>query len=280
MTTSQPCQTGYIVWIYDVFADCIVTKKERTSFYIGLLSSVIWIISAFPQILTTYKIKKVEGISPFLFSCLFIADIMSLIGNLLTGGIASQILLAALYIVLDGTMYFQFLYYRSKNKTTHKQEDDEEKLESSSGNAAIILAATTAASIDWSKPYSGSNLVGTLFGWLSAIIYISSRIPQVRLNCKRKHVTDLSPFYFLCTISGNTTYLLSLFIRSTEGNFLWKQAPWITGVVVPLSCDIITAFQMCIYGFSVSPLFPIEKKEIEKNDPIDDDDDGRQISEF
>ena len=282
MSSNTTCPAGYIPWIYSVFGDCIVTSKDRVSFYFGLLSTVIWIISAFPQFYTAYKIKKVDGVSPFLFSFLFTADILSFIGNILTGGIASQILLAGLYIILDGSLFFQFLYYRHKNKDIMEKLEKENVEKGSdfgiNGTTVVLAGVVAATTFDIGKPYRGDQLLGTIFGWISGIIYISSRIPQVTLNCRKKFVSDLSPFYFVCTISGNTTYLLSLFIRSTDVNFLWKQAPWLTGVIVPLSLDVTTMLQMWCYGYSVAPLFPIKKDDEENITPVQEVD--RPVSEL
>ena len=126
--------------------------------------------------------------------------------------------------------------------------------------------------IDYSLPYRGRYLVGTLFGWCSAIICITSRVPQVVMNFKRKIVTNLSPYFFACTILGNATYFLSLIIRNQTAEFMWRQAPWLFECLGPLTCDIITSIQMCIYGFTTRDYYNKEEdnENIEDVDNIDD----------
>jgi len=274
---TQPCATGYIKWIYDMFADCVVTSKDKWSFYIGLFSTCVWIVSAMPQIYVNYKSKKVDGISPFLFSFLVLGDTLSFIGNIITGGLATQIFTSVVYIILDGTMFIQYLYYRSPSKVN---SEDESKLDNDGVSLAPAFAAVAAAAFDISLPYKGSNLVGTIFGWISGIVYISSRIPQVKLNCKNHFVANLSPFYFVCAVIGNTTYLLSLGIRSLDAQFLWKQAPWILGALGPLFCDITTLLQMKIYGFSTVSLFQDIPKDKDVDDDMHPEGDGRDVNEL
>ena len=267
---TQPCLSGYIPWIYNIFGDCVVNTKDRVSFYFGLVSTIIWIISAIPQIYTNYKSKRVEGISPFLFSFLLLGDVLCLIGNILTGGMATQIMTSIVYILLDGSMYLQYLYYRSINSNENETSKDNNIENRDSKNIAPVLGVIVAAMFDWGAPYRGSNLIGTIFGWFSSLVYISSRIPQVQLNFKNKFVANLSPFYFICAVLGNLTYLASLGIRSLNGNFLWMQAPWILGAFGPLFCDITTLIQMMVFGFSTVSLFENQNKEKDESENAKD----------
>ena len=276
---TQPCADGYVPWIYDMFADCVVTSKDHVSFYIGLISTCIWIISAIPQIYTNYKSKRVDGISPFLFSFLLLGDTLSFFGNILTGGMATQIFTSLVYIILDGSMYIQYLYYRSLNKKSDENSKNNNNEEGETTNLAPVLAVVAAAVMDWGAPYRGSNLLGTIFGWISSFVYISSRIPQVALNFKNKFVANLSPFYFICAVLGNTTYLAALGIRSLEGNFLWKQAPWILGAIGPFFCDVTTLIQMLVFGFSTVSLFDNPNKE-EELPELEQIGDGRDPNEL
>ena len=256
------CEDG-IKWIYETFNDCIVTTTDKWSFAIGLCSSCFWTIANFPQVYTIYKTKSVEGISPFLFSCLFLGDTLSLFGCILNNGLVTQILTYMFYIGLDSVLLFQYIYYRFIRKCCAKRSEDEYSglkkahdmpLTNDSAGTLLLGSAVTAAviasSVDYSLPYTGKALIGSIFGWCSATICMTSRIPQVILNFKRRFVSNLSPYFFACTILGNVTYFLALIIRNQSPQFMWKQAPWLVECLGPLTCDIITAFQMCIFGFS------------------------------
>ena len=264
------CEKG-IQWIYSAFNDCIVSPTDKWSFAIGMVSNIVWVISAFPEIYTICRTKKVDGISPFLFTFLVSGDVLSLIGNILTGGLATQIITCILYILCDGTMLLQYIYHKCIKPRCYKDGEKSEVNEVNQevdesgipvmGAAGIVVATAVTAAVDYSLPYTGTTLIGSIFGWFSSIVYISSRVPQVVLNFKRRHVSNLSPYYFLCTITGNTTYFLSLLIRDRSGQFMWKQAPWLVGSLGPLSLDITTAIQMCVFGVTTTSLCGNEDEE-------------------
>ena len=264
------CEEG-IKWIYNVFGDCIVSTTDKWSFGIGLLSSVFWAISAIPQVYTIYKTKNVDGISPFLFSCLFTGDLLSLIGNILNHGLVTQIITYILYVTLDTILLLQYLYFKfikkcCSNITNGSFERVDKSLDHSLAtdvSTVLIGNAVSAAVIDYSLPYQGTSLIGSIFGWCSAVICITSRVPQVILNFKRRFVSNLSPYFFACTIMGNTTYFLSLLIRDRSAQFMWKQAPWLCECLGPLTCDIITAIQMCVFGFSNANYYQKEENNSE-----------------
>lgn len=259
-----------ISWIYKLFADCIVTSRQKWSFGIGMLSNLIWVFASIPEIVTICRTKNVDGVSPFLFIFMVIGDFTGLAGNILTGGLATQIITNIVYIIFDCTLVAQWIYYRCKNgksnKKLEKVEEDDNTM--TVGAFGAVAAAVVAASIDYSEPYHGESLIGSLFGWVSGCIYTSSRLPQVYLKFKRRFVSNLSPFYFACTISENLTYFLSLFIRDSSASYMWRQCPWIIGALGPFTCDIITAFQMCIFGYSTAPLVDSGNKG--KNDSEED----------
>lgn len=54
------------------------------------------------------------------------------------------------------------------------------------------------------------SAVGQLFGYLCAVAYIASRLPQLILNWRRKTTDGLSMLFFLFACLGNITYVLSI----------------------------------------------------------------------
>ena len=58
--------------------------------------------------------------------------------------------------------------------------------------------------------------------------------------------------YIAFLISANATYSISVFIKSLNPQYLWKETPWIIGSLVPMVFDIITAIQMIVFGTQVS----------------------------
>lgn len=261
------CDEGAIKWIEDVFDDCIITARDKWSFAIGLISTVIFLVSSLPQIILNFKEKKVDGQSPFFFSLLFCGSASNLIGVFITHGLITQIIQGVCYCALDGILFGQFIVYKYiiKSNGDDNDDDDREMSYDSSQNSQIetddindsgnpstgALATTalvgTASATDWARPYKKDQVVGSIFGWIATVIFTVSRVPQIVQNVKQQAVDNLSPFYFVLSISGNFTYSFSVFLRSLESNYLWKQAPFIAGSLGPLACDFIVLFQMLYY---------------------------------
>ena len=53
--------------------------------------------------------------------------------------------------------------------------------------------------------------LGQFFGWLCAVLYLVSRIPQLLLNYRRKSTDGVSILFFLFACVGNLMYVLSIF---------------------------------------------------------------------
>ncbi|KAH9294963.1 hypothetical protein KI387_038551, partial [Taxus chinensis] len=83
-----------------------------------------------------------------------------------------------------------------------------------------------------------SSMIGTSMGWMMAAIYMGGRLPQILLNIKRGTAEGLNPLMFTFAIVGNTTYLGSILVRSTEWAKIKPNMPWLVdaGVCVLLDC--------------------------------------------
>ena len=56
------------------------------------------------------------------------------------------------------------------------------------------------------------DLWGQIFGYLCAVLYLGSRVPQLLLNFKRKSTEGVSMLFFLFACVGNLTYVMSIFL--------------------------------------------------------------------
>ncbi|KAJ5099558.1 hypothetical protein N7532_006559 [Penicillium argentinense] len=56
--------------------------------------------------------------------------------------------------------------------------------------------------------------LGQVFGYLCAVLYLGSRLPQLLLNYRRKSTDGVSLLFFLFACIGNLTYVLSIFAYS------------------------------------------------------------------
>ena len=73
-------------------------------------------------------------------------------------------------------------------------------------------------------------LIGRILGWFSTIIYISSRIPQLKMTIETKDVANISPYLFVLTFFGNAAQCLSMLIRKVlwhDLNIVLSQLPWL-----------------------------------------------------
>ncbi|KAL2865421.1 PQ-loop repeat-containing protein [Aspergillus lucknowensis] len=84
----------------------------------------------------------------------------------------------------------------------------------------VLLASTLCAVVanaaptesDPLPPSSGLTLefLGRIFSWMSTVLYLGSRPPQLYKNYRRKSTSGLSPLLFMAAFSGNFFYSASL----------------------------------------------------------------------
>ncbi|KAI8338706.1 PQ loop repeat-domain-containing protein [Chlamydoabsidia padenii] len=91
------------------------------------------------------------------------------------------------------------------------------------------------------------HLVSQSFGWLSAILYCCSRIPQIMQNFKNESVEGLSLTMFVFSVVGNLTYCISIFLQSTDRTYLLINFPWLLGSGGTLFFDFTIFFQFYTY---------------------------------
>ena len=108
------------------------------------------------------------------------------------------------------------------------------------------------------------NVLGQVFGWLCAVSYIASRLPQLILNWRRKTTEGLSMLFFLFACMGNVTYVLSIFAydpicRDPDhcepgeagriyGRYMLVNLSWLAGALVTLFLDLGVFAQYFIYN--------------------------------
>lgn len=65
------------------------------------------------------------------------------------------------------------------------------------------------------------ELIGRIFSWLSTLLYLGSRPPQLYKNYTRKSTSGLSPLLFMAAFGGNFFYSISLLTNP----FAWSDFP-------------------------------------------------------
>ncbi|KAF1806171.1 PQ loop repeat-domain-containing protein [Mucor lusitanicus] len=113
----------------------------------------------------------------------------------------------------------------------------------------VLIAAScygymmTKTTIETVEDDETMQLVPQILGWLSAVLYIGSRVPQLIKNWRQQSTDGLSSGMFVCAVFGNFFFALSIFLRSTERRYIIKNMPWIIGSLATVIFDIMTQAQ-------------------------------------
>ncbi|EGE04598.1 seven transmembrane protein 1 [Trichophyton equinum CBS 127.97] len=108
------------------------------------------------------------------------------------------------------------------------------------------------------------DITGQVFGYLCALFYLASRIPQLLLNWRRKSTEGVSLLFFLFACIGNLTYVLSIFAyspvcqgkdgrclpgerQSIYGRYMAVNASWLLGSLGTLFMDLAIFSQFIMY---------------------------------
>ncbi|KAI9140096.1 PQ loop repeat-domain-containing protein [Paraphysoderma sedebokerense] len=103
-------------------------------------------------------------------------------------------------------------------------------------SAALLSTENSLPSSTSSSPVSAETLpptyaffIGQISAWICTSLYLSSRLPQIFRNYKRRTTEGLSLFMFFNAVMGNLSYTLSIFLSSTDPNVWLKSLPFILG---------------------------------------------------
>lgn len=103
------------------------------------------------------------------------------------------------------------------------------------------------------------NFWGQVFGWLCAVLYLGSRLPQLLLNYRRQSTEGVSMLFFLFACLGNLTYVLSIFAYDPHcgrhgcdslhgyGRYVLVNLSWLAGSLGTLLLDMGIFVQFFMY---------------------------------
>lgn len=105
------------------------------------------------------------------------------------------------------------------------------------------------------------DLWGQIFGYLCAVLYLGSRVPQLLLNYRRKSTEGVSLLFFLFACIGNLTYDMSIFAyspvcdqpghcdnaKAIYARYILVNASWIAGSLGTLVLDLAIFYQFFLY---------------------------------
>jgi uncharacterized protein with PQ loop repeat len=111
------------------------------------------------------------------------------------------------------------------------------------------------------------NVLGQVFGYVCAALYLGSRVPQLLLNYRRKGTEGISMLFFLFACVGNLTYVLSIFAynpqkacqhpdhcrrgeaTSVYGRYILVNLSWLFGSFGTFFLDLGVFVQFFLYDF-------------------------------
>lgn len=162
-------------------------------------------------------------------------------------------------------------------------------------NAAAVLAVCLAGILGWylstlhshrtSRHHTSKSIhstsfpsslqfdpLGQFFGYLCAVFYLASRLPQLLLNYRRKSTEGVSLLFFLFACLGNLTYDMSIFAYDPEllceagagrcadgearmiyARYIAVNASWIIGSLGTLVLDFAIFVQFWWYKNNKAP---------------------------
>ncbi|KAA8910407.1 vacuolar membrane PQ loop repeat protein [Sphaerosporella brunnea] len=97
-------------------------------------------------------------------------------------------------------------------------------------------------------PGKDMPLGAEILGYLSALLYLSARIPQIIRNHQKKSCEGLSLLFFLLSLLGNVTYGAGILLHCTEKAYILDNLPWLLGSLGTMMEDIIIFAQFHIYS--------------------------------
>ncbi|KAK9236349.1 PQ loop repeat-domain-containing protein [Lipomyces kononenkoae] len=86
-----------------------------------------------------------------------------------------------------------------------------------------------------------------ILGYISALLYLSARIPQIIQNHRKRSVHGLSLLFFIYSTMGNVTYAFQIIFYSSERSYILLNFPWLLGSLGTVLQDAIIFAQFYMY---------------------------------
>lgn len=86
-----------------------------------------------------------------------------------------------------------------------------------------------------------------LMGYLSALFYLTARLPQIYHNYTKKSTSGLSLLFFLFTMLGNITYSLQIITYRSDWYYIKLNFSWLLGSLGTIIQDLIIVSQFYNY---------------------------------
>ncbi|GAB5574627.1 lysosomal amino acid transporter 1 homolog [Prionailurus iriomotensis] len=256
------CPNGSLEWIWDVFGECAQDGWDEASVGLGLISILCFAASTFPQYIKACKTGNMDQALSLWFLLGWIGgDSCNLIGSFLADQLPLQTYTAVYYVLADLLMLSLYFHYKFKKRPSLLSTPINSlllfilamvcttPLLRSAGPVTApseVFRGRTLLSVEpGSKPFTRQEIIGFVVGSVSSVLYLLSRLPQIRTNFLRKSTQGVSYSLFALVMLGNTLYGLSVLLKNpevgqSEGSYLLHHLPWLVGSLGVLLLDTIT----------------------------------------
>ncbi|CAG8515285.1 7316_t:CDS:2 [Diversispora eburnea] len=240
-------------------------NNEIFSQVLGYISIACWVVVSIPQLYENYKRKSSESVSVTFLILWLLGDTLNLMGSILQNLISTVILLAVYYIISDIVIIAQVLYYHNYKRPDEiviTSADESIPLLRTQQNytssppsffsrhkqffgilggiicvflTGIVSYCISSISLEFKNnddmifEKQRMKFLPQILGWLCAVLYLGSRIPQIIKNHKSKSTEGLSLAMFCFSVLGNITFCSSILFHSTEHEYLLINLPWLCG---------------------------------------------------
>ncbi|GMK58664.1 hypothetical protein CspeluHIS016_0601060 [Cutaneotrichosporon spelunceum] len=251
----------------------LITQSDELSVVMGYMSIACWIVVYSPQIYENYILKSGEGLSVMFILLWLGGDLTNLLGAIYAGLLPTMIILAIYYNLCDLVLLFQVYYYRWLRRKRREADGERQPLVELDEPKVVKpllpsyllwpLLVSFVLAVGWiahlmyrspdvklpEGPADGGvafEWKGQVLGYISCVLYLASRVPQLFHNVKTRCVGLSLPMFFF-SISGNVTYIASILFKSTEPKYLMTNLSWIAGSGLTVGLDLFIIGQFIYY---------------------------------
>ncbi|EGD76265.1 hypothetical protein PTSG_00968 [Salpingoeca rosetta] len=272
-------------WADKYLGECVHNERQLAGLILGLSSILCWMVAQTPQLYKNFRNSTAEGLSGAFLADWLAGDITNLVGCILTKQVPTQLYTAIWFCIIDTCMLVQWLYYNKFRRKPGKvyvvysvvcvlalspllmkaqQLGGGDSFEASASSSATHHGRNLLTINSFS---SATSIAGWSIGWVSGLMYFTSRIPQIVKNFRRRSCEGLSLAMFCMAILGNITYALGVLLQSVERDFLIDHMPWLLGSVGTLIFDFTIFCQFLCFGGNTSASAN-GKTKLTESDPL------------
>ncbi|KAK9320803.1 PQ loop repeat-domain-containing protein [Lipomyces orientalis] len=111
----------------------------------------------------------------------------------------------------------------------------------------IFSSNDNSNDVDDRNDDGGLALGPQILGYMSALLYLSARIPQIIQNYKKRSVHGLSLLFFIYSTMGNVTYAFQIILYSSDRRYILLNLSWLLGSLGTVFQDAIIFVQFYLY---------------------------------